>query len=74
MQILLLTIGSLAKRYGVCTRTIDRWLVDERVEFPAFVRIRARRYWRIADLEDWERRRATPVKAVAYPCVEEGRL
>lgn len=47
-------------RYGVCSRTIDRWLADPRVAFPRPVQILTRRYWREADLVAWERARATP--------------
>lgn len=46
-------------RYGVVSRTVDRWLKDESMGFPAPADvIRGRRYWREADLIEWERTRA----------------
>ena len=58
MAPLQLPIGAVAARYSISTRTVDRWLADPRVGFPQPLRVRDRRYWRIADLESWERARA----------------
>jgi predicted DNA-binding transcriptional regulator AlpA len=49
-----LTIGKTARRYGRCNRTIDRWLKDD-PQFPHPVEICGRRYWRLDDLQAWER-------------------
>lgn len=46
-------------RYGVCDRTLDRWVADPALGFPAPLRINRRRYWRAADLQTWERGRGT---------------
>lgn len=47
-------------RYGIVSRTLDRWLKDEAVGFPAPADvIRGRRYWSEAALLAWERTRAT---------------
>ena len=53
-------------RYGIVIRTLDRWLKDKAVGFPAPADvIRGRRYWSEANLIEWERTRATarPVAA-----------
>jgi predicted DNA-binding transcriptional regulator AlpA len=52
------------ERYGVTSMTLHRWLHDERMEFPEPVYLGRFRYWRLADLETWERLQATR-KAVA---------
>ena len=38
---------AVADRYGVCTRTVDRWEDDDGLGFPKSVEIRKRRYWRL---------------------------
>ena len=43
-------------RYGVCDRTIDRWLADPKLCFPKPKIIRKRRYWDEADLDDFDDR------------------
>jgi predicted DNA-binding transcriptional regulator AlpA len=57
-----LTGPEVCARYGIVPMSLWRWLSDTKyadLEFPrpAF-RVRDRRYWREADLIDWERRRA----------------
>lgn len=49
---------SVDDRYGVCTRTVDRWEDDDGIGFPKSVEIRKRRYWRLGELIDYERARA----------------
>jgi predicted DNA-binding transcriptional regulator AlpA len=44
-------------RYNIVERTIDRWLASPELHFPRPLRIRRRRYWREADLVEWERSR-----------------
>jgi len=41
-------------RYGVSDMTIWRWLHNQKLGFPAPIRINGRRFWRLADLEAWE--------------------
>jgi predicted DNA-binding transcriptional regulator AlpA len=52
-------------RYGgerpLCARTIDRWIIDPKLEFPKPTMINGRRYWRLRELRDWERQRAAVV-------------
>src|SRR5215471_10269658 len=60
----LLQTRHLCTHYNVCDRTIDRWLLDPRVNFPQPVRIQRRRYWREDDIDrfDERQRRATAVE------------
>lgn len=46
------------KRYGVTSMTISRWLADERIAFPRPTYVGRFRYWRVADLQEWGRKRA----------------
>ncbi len=45
------------ERYGVTDMTLHRWIRDEKLGFPAPIYIHRLRYWRLADLEEWERSR-----------------
>ena len=53
-----LTRRQQARRYGVSTRTIDRWSDDDDLGLPAEIDIAGRKYRKLADLETWERARA----------------
>jgi predicted DNA-binding transcriptional regulator AlpA len=53
-----LPIGAVVARYGVCSKTLDRWADSGRLEFPQPLRINRRRFWRLTDLQDWERAQA----------------
>jgi hypothetical protein len=44
-------------RFGVVDRTLDRWVADPRLKFPRPVIINKRRYFRLSELEAWERGR-----------------
>jgi hypothetical protein len=48
----------VARRYDVCQRTIMRWEVDNRLNFPRPLVINKRKYWALEELEAWERARA----------------
>lgn len=53
------TARNVRARYGdISDMTLWRWLADKEIRFPQPLRINRRRYWRLADLEDWERKRA----------------
>ena len=54
----LLPAKKVQQRYDVADRTLDRWLESKTLGFPRPVLINTRRYWRIAELEQWERTRA----------------
>ena len=46
-------------RYGVVERTVNRWIATPAMGFPKpATKIGRRRYWRLEDLERWERDRA----------------
>jgi predicted DNA-binding transcriptional regulator AlpA len=48
----------VAKRYDVHPRTLYRWDDDPEVEFPKPHYIGRRKYRSVAELEQWERKRA----------------
>lgn len=54
----LLPSTPVAARYQVTRRTLERWLRDEKLNFPMPIVVNSRRYWREEDLELWERSRA----------------
>jgi predicted DNA-binding transcriptional regulator AlpA len=49
----LLPMPAMRRRYSVSDRTIDRWLA--RGVLPEPIRINRYRYWRLRDLEQFER-------------------
>ena len=51
---------AMADRYGVTTKTIDRWSQDSRLAFPQPLRIGATPIWDLGEVERWERERARP--------------
>jgi predicted DNA-binding transcriptional regulator AlpA len=53
-----------ADRYGVATKTIDRWTADPTLGFPKPIHINTLPYWDLAELEAWERSRARPGRPV----------
>jgi hypothetical protein len=42
-------------RYKVSDMTLWRWLRDAELKFPKPTIINGRRYWRVEELEAWER-------------------
>lgn len=55
----LITARTLRQRFGgVSEMTIWRWARDEALAFPAPIKIRKQRYWRIADIQAFEARQA----------------
>ena len=53
-----LTARKVWERYDVTERTLYRWVNAPEVAFPQPIRIGSRRYFSLADLEAWERKRA----------------
>jgi hypothetical protein len=49
----------VAKRFSVVVRTVERWLQDPNLNFPKPIVVNKRRYWRLEELERWERSRAS---------------
>ena len=59
----LLPAAQVRARYRVSDMTIFRWLADPKLKFPQPIRINARRYWRLADLQAFEVRQASKKEA-----------
>jgi DNA-binding transcriptional MerR regulator len=55
-----LTSRALAERYGVCSRTLDRW--TETGILPPAMRINKVRYWDEAEIEQRERQRMSAAR------------
>jgi len=55
---LFLTAAQVRRRYGnVSAMTLHRWLGDSTLDFCRPIYIGNRRFWRLSDLEEFERRR-----------------
>ena len=52
-----LPTGAVAARYGVTTRSVDRWWRNPDLNFPQPIIVNQRKYWALTDLEIWERGR-----------------
>jgi hypothetical protein len=48
---------TVARRYGVSKRTVERWLEDPDLGFPVPMDINGRRYFDLHELEQFERAR-----------------
>jgi predicted DNA-binding transcriptional regulator AlpA len=49
----------LRARFGdISEMTLWRWEHDQKLNFPAPLRINGRKYYDLREIEDWERRRA----------------
>ena len=59
----LLPARDVLRRYGIVDRTLDRWLGKESLNFPQPLIINRRRYFRLAEIEAWERDRAAAHRA-----------
>jgi hypothetical protein len=55
---ILITKQKTARRESVSGRTIDRWVKDPELGFPKPFDINGRKYFRLDELEAWERSRA----------------
>jgi predicted DNA-binding transcriptional regulator AlpA len=60
---LYLPAARVRKRYGVSAMSIYRWLLDPELRFPKPIYIGRYRYWRLTDLAQWERGRASKAAA-----------
>lgn len=58
MQETFLPARGVRARYSVSDMSLWRWLRDEALSFPRPLRINGRRFWRLSDLESWEKSRA----------------
>jgi hypothetical protein len=59
----MLPAAQVWRRYGKTDRTLARWLEDENLGFPRPLIIRSRRYFKEAELLEWERLQASKAKA-----------
>ena len=61
----LLAGRKVRSRYDISEMTLSRWMRDADLKFPPPIKINRRNYWRVADLEKWERGRARASRQVA---------
>ena len=54
-----------ADRYGVSTKSIDRWTANPKLGFPQPIYINSLPYWNEDELIAWERSRARPSRPQA---------
>ncbi len=54
-----LTAAQVARRYSISAMALWRWLHDSQLGFPAPIKVRDRNYFRLADIEAWEREAAS---------------
>jgi hypothetical protein len=52
----------VCERYNIVSRTLARWELDEKLDFPKPTVIRTRRYWREDELVAWERSQASKAR------------
>jgi excisionase family DNA binding protein len=50
----LLSMRQVCERFGVCDRTIERWLENPKLSFPRPRRINTRRYWLEDELDAFD--------------------
>ena len=62
-----LPAAQVKQRYSVTDMSIWRWLKDDSLGFPQPIRIKGRRFWRLADLRAWEDART---KTIEPPAVD----
>ncbi len=53
------------ERYAVCSMTLNRWVQSETLNFPQPTYFGRLRFWRLADLEAWERQQAAKIREAA---------
>ena len=60
----------VAERYNVSPRTVRNWGANPTLEFPPAKYFNGRRYYSLAELEQWERTQAArkaPLRVVGLP-------
>jgi predicted DNA-binding transcriptional regulator AlpA len=65
MNELRLTARQVYERFSVSDMTLWRWLNDPDLDFPRPIVINHRRYFRLNEIEQWERRQAGKARKVA---------
>ena len=61
----LLPARKVQLRYDIADRTLDRWLPVPELNFPRPVVINRRRYFKIGELQVWERARTRGVRVAS---------
>jgi len=56
-----------ARTGGVSNMCLWRWMRDEKVKFPAPVKINGRNYWRLGDLRRWQVEQAAKGTLMRFP-------
>jgi predicted DNA-binding transcriptional regulator AlpA len=56
-----LTGPQVARRFGISSMSLWRWMRDSRLGFPDPTHIRKRNYWRLSEIVEWERQAAAKV-------------
>jgi hypothetical protein len=51
----LLPARAVWEYFGICDRTLDRWLESPQLNFPQPIVINKRRYWFLSKIEDFAR-------------------
>jgi predicted DNA-binding transcriptional regulator AlpA len=54
---------AVAERFGVSTRSVDRWTADPALAFPQPMHINGRKYWDEGEIVAWATARAGEVAA-----------
>ena len=58
----LISAEAVCAYFGVCRRTVERWLRNRSLGFPRPTVICRRRYWSWAAIERWAEERQAPVE------------
>jgi predicted DNA-binding transcriptional regulator AlpA len=58
-----LPASAVWKRYGISSMSLWRWVGDENLNFPPPIYIGRFRYWKLAELVEWESSRPHAGKA-----------
>ena len=53
----LLPARQIWEHFGICSRTLSRWLAQGDLGFPRPIFVNGRRYWRLAEIEAWDHAR-----------------
>jgi predicted DNA-binding transcriptional regulator AlpA len=54
-EVVWLTGPQVRERFSISPMGLSRWLNDERLHFPRPVKIRERLFWRLGDIEAFEK-------------------
>jgi predicted DNA-binding transcriptional regulator AlpA len=70
-----ITATELRQRFSISAMGLHRWLNDERLQFPGPVKIRERLFWRLEDIEAFEKQMigAALRHRAALACKEKSR-